>query len=129
MSAVSCAAGDAPAEPLYLVPLAGTRGGDPRQLTSGEVSQSGPGVVARRQDDRLRAGLDRDARVRDQVQPDLYVLTVADGAIRRLATASRKTATRLVARRHDDRVHLLDRPRRGERCLASSRRPAEQRAI
>ena len=71
---------------LYLVPLAGTRGGDPRQLTSGELSQSGAAwspdgkTIAFVQDSTERF------EVRDQPRPELYLLTVADGAIRRLAT-------------------------------------------
>ena len=71
---------------LYLVPLAGTRGGDPRQLTSGEVSQSGPAWSPDGKTIVFVQDSTETLEVRDQVQPDLYVLTVADGAIRRLAT-------------------------------------------
>jgi len=71
---------------LYVVPLDGTRGGDPRQLTSGELSQ---GAAAWSPDGKTIAFVQDSTEtleVRDQVRPDLYLLNVADGAIRRLAT-------------------------------------------
>ncbi len=68
---------------LYLVPIAG---GDPRQLTSGDLSQSG---AAWSPDGKAIAFIQDSTEtleVRDQVRPELYVLTVADGRSRHLAT-------------------------------------------
>ncbi|HYK83166.1 MAG TPA: S9 family peptidase, partial [Gemmatimonadales bacterium] len=68
---------------LYVVPLAG---GEPRQLTTGELSQMDPAwspdgrAIAYVQDST------ETAEVRAQVRPQLYVLSVADGATRRLAS-------------------------------------------
>jgi dipeptidyl aminopeptidase/acylaminoacyl peptidase len=68
---------------LYSVPLAG---GEPKQLTSGELSQHDPAwspdgrAVVYVQDST------ETQEVREQVRPQLYVLTPADGAVRRLAT-------------------------------------------
>jgi dipeptidyl aminopeptidase/acylaminoacyl peptidase len=68
---------------LYLVPITG---GEPRQLTSGDLSQfdadwspDGRAIV-------FAQDSTEPAEVRDQVRPQLYVLTVADGAVRRIAT-------------------------------------------
>jgi dipeptidyl aminopeptidase/acylaminoacyl peptidase len=68
---------------LYLVPIGGA---DPRQLTSGELSQ---GAAAWSPDGKTIAFVQdstEPVEVRDQVRPDIYLLNVADGAIRRLAT-------------------------------------------
>ena len=68
---------------LYLVPIAG---GDPRQLTTGDLSQVGAAwspdgkTIAFVQDSTERI------EIRDQGRPDIYLLNVADGAVRRLAT-------------------------------------------
>jgi dipeptidyl aminopeptidase/acylaminoacyl peptidase len=68
---------------LYLVAAAG---GEPKQLTAGPLSQRAPAwspdgrVVVFVQDST------ETSELRDQVRPQLYVLTVADGAVRRLAT-------------------------------------------
>jgi dipeptidyl aminopeptidase/acylaminoacyl peptidase len=69
---------------LYVVPIGG---GDPRQLTSGELSQ---GAAAWSPDGKTIVFVQdstEPVEVRDQVRPDIYLLNVADGAIRRLATA------------------------------------------
>src|SRR5207249_480749 len=68
---------------LYLVPRGG---GEPKQLTSGDLSQRAPDWSP---DGRAIVFLQDStdtSEVRDQVRPQLYVLTVADGAVRRLAT-------------------------------------------
>ena len=68
---------------LYLVPLAG---GEPKQLTTGELSQTDP---AWSPDGRAVAFVQDSTEVqerRDQVRPQLYVLTIADGTIRRIVT-------------------------------------------
>ncbi|HMJ59152.1 MAG TPA: hypothetical protein VK467_08450, partial [Gemmatimonadales bacterium] len=68
---------------LYVVPIGG---GDPRQLTSGELSQ---GAAAWSPDGKTIVFVQdstEPVEVRDQVRPDIYLLNVADGAIRRLAT-------------------------------------------
>ena len=68
---------------LYVVPIGG---GDPRQLTSGELSQ---GAAAWSPDGKMIVFVQdstEPVEVRDQVRPDIYLLNVADGAIRRLAT-------------------------------------------
>ena len=69
---------------LYLVPLAG---GTPKQLTTGELSQSG---AAWSPDGKMIVFVQDSTEsdeVREQPRPRLYVLTVADGAIRALSTA------------------------------------------
>jgi dipeptidyl aminopeptidase/acylaminoacyl peptidase len=68
---------------LYLVPLAG---GEPKQLTSGALSQTDPAwspdgrAIAYVQDST------ETAELRPQVRPTLYVLSLADGATRPLET-------------------------------------------
>lgn len=68
---------------LYLVPIAG---GDPRQLTTGDLSQVGAvwspdgKTIAFVQDST------ETVEVRDQGHPEIYLVTVAGGATRRLAT-------------------------------------------
>ena len=68
---------------LYLAPVAG---GEPKQLTSGDLSQRDPDwspdgkAVVFVQDS---TELDE---VRSEPRPQLYVLTVADGVLRRIAT-------------------------------------------
>jgi dipeptidyl aminopeptidase/acylaminoacyl peptidase len=81
---------------LYLVPLVGTQGGaggggEPRQLTSGDLSQSD---AAWSPDGRTIAFVQdstEPVEVRDDVHPELYLLTVADGAIRKLPTGFRES--------------------------------------
>src|SRR5438094_253358 len=68
---------------LYLVPPSG---GEPRQLTDGDLSQIDP---AWSPDGRAVAFVQDSTEtqeVRAQVRPQLYVLAIADGTIRRIAT-------------------------------------------
>lgn len=68
---------------LYLVPLGG---GEPRQLTRGELSQRAPDWSP---DGRAIVYVEdstENVEARDQVRPQLYLLTVATGAVRRLST-------------------------------------------
>src|SRR5260221_649927 len=71
---------------LDVVPVDGTRGGDPRQLTSGDLSQSS----ATWSPDGKTIAFVQDSTEPledpDQVHPEIYLLTVAGGAVRRLAT-------------------------------------------
>jgi len=71
---------------LYLVPIDGTRGGDPRQLTSGELSQNGAAWSPDGKTIAFVQDSTETIEVNDQARPELYVLNVADGAIRRLAS-------------------------------------------
>jgi dipeptidyl aminopeptidase/acylaminoacyl peptidase len=72
---------------LYVVPLAG---GEPRRLTDGPFGVSDPDWSP----DGRRVVFVRDTtdtlEIRDEVEPALYVVTVADGAARRLATGFRE---------------------------------------
>ncbi|MGH7548693.1 MAG: prolyl oligopeptidase family serine peptidase [Gemmatimonadales bacterium] len=68
---------------LYLVPGGG---GEPRQLTSGAVSQRDPDWSPDGRAIVFVQDSTENIEVRDQVRPQLYVLTLADGAARRLAT-------------------------------------------
>ncbi len=68
---------------LYLVPLAG---GDPRQLTKGEVSQTGAAWSPDGKSIAFVQDSTETIEIRDQARPDIYILNVADGATRRLAT-------------------------------------------
>jgi Tol biopolymer transport system component len=68
---------------LYVVPLAG---GTPRQLTSGDLSQTS---AAWSPDGKMIVFVQdstENDEVRDQPKPQLFLLTVADGAIRALPT-------------------------------------------
>ena len=69
---------------LYLVPRGG---GEPKQLTSGDLSQRAPGWSPDGRAIVFVQDSTDTSEVRDQVRPQLYVLTVADGAVRRLATS------------------------------------------
>jgi dipeptidyl aminopeptidase/acylaminoacyl peptidase len=68
---------------IYLVPLAG---GAPRQLTTGDLGQTSPAwspdgkVIAFEQDST------ENQEVRDDAYPALFLLSVADGTVRPLAT-------------------------------------------
>ena len=73
---------------LYLVPLAG---GTPRQLTSGELSQTAPAwspdgrMIAFEQD------TSENREVRDDASPALYLYSLADSATRALPTGYRQS--------------------------------------
>src|SRR5947207_5242528 len=69
---------------LYLAP---TGGGEPKQLTGGDLSQRAPGWSPDGRAIVFVQDSTDTSEVRDQVRPQLYVLTVADGAVRRLATS------------------------------------------
>jgi dipeptidyl aminopeptidase/acylaminoacyl peptidase len=71
---------------LYVVPVDGTRGGDPRQLTSGDLSQNGAAWSPDGKTIAFVQDSTEPLEVRDQVHPEIYLLTVAGGAVRRLAT-------------------------------------------
>jgi dipeptidyl aminopeptidase/acylaminoacyl peptidase len=68
---------------LYLVPIGG---GEPRQLTTGELSQNGPEWSPDGKTIVFVQDSTETVEVRDQGRPELYLLTVAGSAIRRLAT-------------------------------------------
>src|SRR5438128_7405543 len=68
---------------LYRVPVGG---GEPKQLTSGALSQRAPDWSPDGRAIVFVQDSTDTSEVRDQVRPQLYVLTVADGAVRRLAT-------------------------------------------
>ncbi len=68
---------------LYLVPVAG---GEPKQVTGGDLSQNDP---AWSPDGRMVVFVQDSTEAeeaREEVRPQLYVLTLADGSVRRLAT-------------------------------------------
>src|SRR5947199_7680086 len=69
---------------LYRVPVGG---GGPKQLTSGALSQRAPDWSPDGRAIVFVQDSTDTSEVRDQVRPQLYVLTVADGAVRRLATS------------------------------------------
>src|SRR5258705_2675803 len=68
---------------LYIVAVAG---GDPRQLTSGELSQTGAAWSPDGKSIAFAQDSTETIEVNDQSRPELYVLNVADGAMRRLAS-------------------------------------------
>jgi len=68
---------------LYTVPL---EGGAPRQLTSGDLSQNAPAWSPDGKTIAFVQDSTETLEVRDVMRPEIYLLTVADGAIRRLAT-------------------------------------------
>src|SRR6267142_779578 len=68
---------------LYLVPIGGA---EPRQLTSGDLSQNGPEWSPDGKTIVFVQDSTETVEVRDQGRPELFLLTVAGGAIRRLVT-------------------------------------------
>ena len=68
---------------LYLVPSAG---GEPKQLTSGDLSQRAPDWSPDGRAIVFVQDSTDTSEVRNQVRPQLYVLSVPDAAVRRLAT-------------------------------------------
>jgi dipeptidyl aminopeptidase/acylaminoacyl peptidase len=68
---------------LYLVPLAG---GTPRQLTSGELSQTSPAWSPDGKTIVFEQDSTENQEVRDDTHPALFLLTVADGTTRALRT-------------------------------------------
>jgi dipeptidyl aminopeptidase/acylaminoacyl peptidase len=75
---------------LYAVPLAG---GTPRQLTRGELSQTSPAWSP----DGTAIAFEQDStetrEVRDNAEPQLYVLALAESAPRRLQTGFRESSS------------------------------------
>jgi len=70
---------------LYLVPLAGGAPA-PRQLTSGELSQSAPAWSPDGKTIVFVQDSTETQEIRDEVRPTLFLFTVADSAIRALPT-------------------------------------------
>ena len=68
---------------LYLVPLAG---GTPRQLTSGELSQTSPAWSPDGKTIIFEQDSTENQEVRDDTYPALFLLTIADGTTRALGT-------------------------------------------
>jgi dipeptidyl aminopeptidase/acylaminoacyl peptidase len=68
---------------IYLVPLAG---GTPRQLTSGDLSQSSPAWSPDGKTIAFEQDSTESLEVRDENRPALFLLNVADATIRRLPT-------------------------------------------
>ncbi|HEV8264323.1 MAG TPA: S9 family peptidase [Gemmatimonadales bacterium] len=71
---------------LYIVPFAGGAGGEARQLTSGDLSQTSPAWSPDGKTIVFVQDSTETIEVRDEPRPQLYLLTVADGSIRQLAT-------------------------------------------
>jgi len=68
---------------LYLVP---SGGGEPKQLTGGDLSQRAPDWSPDGRAIVFVQDSTDTSEVRNQVRPQLYVVNVADGAVRRLVT-------------------------------------------
>jgi dipeptidyl aminopeptidase/acylaminoacyl peptidase len=68
---------------LYLVPLGG---GTPRQLTSGELSQTSPAWSPDGKTIVFEQDTTENREVRDDSWPALYLLTIGDGSVRPLTT-------------------------------------------
>ena len=68
---------------LYLVPLAG---GTPRQLTSGDLSQSSPAWSPDRRTIAFEQDTTENQEVRDDSWPALYLFSVGDSSVRALTT-------------------------------------------
>jgi len=68
---------------IYLVPLAG---GTPRQLTSGDLSQGSPAWSPDRKTIAFEQDSTESLEVRDENQPALFLLNVADATVRPLPT-------------------------------------------
>jgi dipeptidyl aminopeptidase/acylaminoacyl peptidase len=68
---------------LYLVPIAG---GEPKQLTSGSLSQNDPAWAPDGRTIAFVQDSTETLELRDQVRPTLHLLTVASGEVRTLAT-------------------------------------------
>jgi dipeptidyl aminopeptidase/acylaminoacyl peptidase len=68
---------------LYLVPAAG---GEPRQLTDGDLSQNNPAWSPDGREVVFVQDSTETQELREQVRPQLYVLTLADAAVHPLVT-------------------------------------------
>jgi dipeptidyl aminopeptidase/acylaminoacyl peptidase len=68
---------------IYLVPLAG---GTPRQLTSGDLSQTSPALSPDGKTIAFEQDSTENREVRDDAYPALFLLSVADGTVRALVT-------------------------------------------
>src|SRR5206468_1322948 len=99
---------------LYLVPSAG---GEPKQLTSGDLSQRAPDWSPDGRAIVFVQDSTDTSEVRNQVRPQLYVLSVADGAARRLATPYLATLAPTWPPAGTTTPLICPKPRRGRHAL------------
>jgi dipeptidyl aminopeptidase/acylaminoacyl peptidase len=109
---------------LYIVPRAG---GEPRALTTGDLDATAPAWAP----DGRRIVFVQDStaadELRPQPRPQLHLLTVADGAVRRLETGyTESTDPQWSPTAARSRSAAPQRPRRGEATCASCRRTADR---